>query len=185
VLVSAASGVHVFRASDGVLEPTGYLPGRVAVLGVAALGGVVYLADGTGITVATLDEFGAISEVKRVSVGAAALGVGVDATNEKLLVLSPTKLRRFEIGGNPYAPIVKDSVALSGLLYPKMRVDAAWTYLNGLLGTQTVEATASGLTKRGAHDLRDWVDGRIVREGIAERLAPGCANAYEVWEVAP
>jgi hypothetical protein len=186
VLVAALSGVHVFRAtSDGGLTPTGYLPGRVAVLNLARLGGVVYLADGAGITVAALDENGALFEVKRMSLGALAIGVDVNTTNEKLMVLTPTKLRRFEIGGNPYAPTAKNQVALSGLLYPRMRVDGAWTYLNGLLGTQTVEDAAEGLLKRGPHDLRDWVDGRIVRDGVAERLSPGCANAYEVWEAAP
>lgn len=186
VLVAALSGVHVFRAtSDGGLTPTGYLPGRVAVLNLARLGGVVYLADGAGITVAALDENGALFEVKRMSLGALAIGVDVNTANEKLMVLTPTKLRRFEIGGNPYAPTAKNQVALSGLLYPRMRVDGAWTYLNGLLGTQTVEDAAEGLLKRGPHDLRDWVDGRIVRDGVAERLSPGCVNAYEVWEAAP
>jgi len=186
VLVAALSGVHVFRASaDGLLAPTGYLPGRTAVLDVAALGGVVYLADGAGITVAALDENGALSEVKRLSLGKLVLGVEVNRAGEKLLALTTNKLRRFEIGGNPYAPFEKNSVALSGLLYPWMRVDGAWTYLNGWFGTQTVEGAAAGLMLRGSHDVRDWVDGRIVRDGVAERVAPGCANAYEVWEVEP
>ncbi|MCK9463300.1 MAG: kelch motif-containing protein [Proteobacteria bacterium] len=186
VLVAALSGVHVFRATaDGGLVPTSYLPGRVAVLDVAALGGVVYLADGTGVTVAALDENGALVEVKRLSLGKPVLGVEVNQTGEKMLALTTNKLRRFEIGGNPYAPFEKNSVSVSGLLFPRMRVDGAWTYLNGWFGTQTVEDAAAGLMLRGAHDVRDWVDGRIVRDGVAERVAPGCANAYEVWEVEP
>ncbi|MCK9460851.1 MAG: kelch motif-containing protein [Proteobacteria bacterium] len=184
VLVAALSGVHVFRATDdGLLAPTGYLPGRVAVLDVAALGGAVYLADGAGITVAALDESGALSEVKRLSLGKPVLGVEVNEPGEKLLALTTDKLRRFELGGNPYLPFEKNSVSVSGLLYPWMRADGAWTYLNGWFGTLTVEDSATGLKLRDAHDVRDWVAGRIVRDGVAERVAPGCANAYEVWEV--
>jgi hypothetical protein len=153
------------------------------VLDLAIYGGVVYLADGTGLTIAALDEDGALTEARRIGLGALAIHVDVDSTDGKLMVLTTTSLRRFELGANPYLPTEKNRVGLAGWSYPGMRVDGPWTYLNGFVGTRTVEDAAAGLLSRGPHDLRDWVEGRIVRDGVAERVAPGCANAYEAWEV--
>jgi hypothetical protein len=99
------------------------------------------------------------------------------------MALAPTNLRSLDIGGNPYAPLERCRVAVAGWTYEAMRSEGRWTYLNGLFGTQAVLDVGGVLEKRGAHDVAAWVDGRVVRGDVAERAAPGCANAYEVWEV--
>ena len=184
VIVGALSGAHVFRVEvDGSLESVGYLPGRVAVLDVAISGGVVYLADGAGITIATLEEDGGLYEARRVPLLGVPFRLSVARDGERLMALTPTNLRSLDIGGNPYAAFERSRVAMAGWTYREMRSQGKWTYLNGIFGPQAVLDASDGLERRGAHDVEAWVDGRMVRGDVAERPAPGCANAYEVWGV--
>lgn len=184
VLVGALSGVHVFRSNvDGSLEAAGYLPARVAILDVEVNGGVVYLADGAGITIAMLEENGELYEARRVALLGVPFRLSSAGDGTRLMALTPTNLRSLDIGGNPYEPFERDRVTMAGWTYEAMRSEGRWTYLNGLFGPQAVFDEGDALEKRGAHDVEAWVDGRIVRGDVAERLAPGCANAYEVWEV--
>ena len=55
----------------------------------------------------------------------------------------------------------------------------AWTYLSGL-ATQRLWDGPSGLEKRGPHDVRDWVEGRV-EDGSSAYRVRRLANAFEMW----
>lgn len=180
--VGASSGVHIFSLDDPENpQEVAYTPSYSPVLDMASLENALYLADGQGITVLDVSDPAAPAEVKRVSLGSKlALKVGVDEETRGLLVLTLATLERFSVQANPVNPVFSKRRSLLGALMTEMKVDGRWAYFNGLLSTDTVFWDGLNLVKKGTHDLRDWTDGRALRDGMAERVQP-LQNKYEVW----
>jgi hypothetical protein len=134
-----------------------------------------------GITVLDISNPTAPVEVKRISLGTKlALKVGVDEETRGLLALTPATLERFDVRASSKNPVFSTRRSLLGVLMTEMKVDGRWSYFNGLLSTETVFWNGQTLAKKGQHDLREWVNGRVLRNGKAERIRP-LYNEYEVW----
>jgi hypothetical protein len=187
VLVGSATGVHVFSLTEpwNPVE-VGYMPTYGAVLDIASLDSTVYLADGNGITVATLDETGFLVEVDHVVTGHWVLALDVNAREERLAVLTHNKLRRYELSANPVAPFESATMALvPAWSYTDLKTEGRWTYLTGAAGTSAVyDGGAAGLMEGETHDVTSWVDGRVLRDGVAERVVES-DNSLEVWGETP
>ncbi len=181
--LAAWGGLHVFELSEP-WEPreVAFVPGRGPVLDVEVAGAALYLAEGLGVTVLEVSDPTSPMERRRLGLGTPVLAVGASPEEGRLLALTATKLRSWNVAASPFAPVTGGSLTVAGLLMPEMKVEGRWAYLSGL-GTRAVwDDPVSGLVSKGTHDLRDWVDGRVVRGGRAER-ARKPLNRYELWEV--
>jgi hypothetical protein len=180
-LIGSATGVHVFSLTDPANPAEiSYMPSHGAVIDIAALSGIIYLADGRGITIATLNESGTLTEAKRVNISTLALAVGVNERDGKLVVLTPASLRVYELALDPLAPFEKRRLNMLGLSYLNLIVENRWTYLTGLWTKAVYDGGATGLSNMGPHSVAAWTDGRILRDGVAERV-DWVENALEVW----
>jgi hypothetical protein len=181
--LAAWGGLHVFDLSEP-WEPreVAFVPGRGPVLDVEVAGAAAYLADGPGVTVLDVSDPTSPVERRRINLWTPVLAVGASLEEGRLYALTATKLRPWSIAADPFAPVAGGSLTVAGLLMPEMKVEGCWTYLSDL-GTRAVwDDPVSGLVSKGTHDLRSWVEGRVLREGRAER-ARKLLNRYELWEV--
>ena len=62
----------------------------------------------------------------------------------------------------------------------KMRVQGAWTYIQGERTALYHDDGIDGLSYKWALDLEDWVYGRLLDEGQAEYVNRD-GNMFEVW----
>lgn len=180
--VGATSGVHVFSLEDPwAPEEVAHFVSHGPVLDMAHHRGRLYLADGWGITVVDVSDPVDPIEVGRVGTGMAVWTVGVNARDRAVMALSPTKLLRYDIRSFDRDPVKTGQIGLLGLLFYGMEVEDRWTYLSGLW-TQTVfDDPLTGLSRKGPHGLREWVDGRVIDDGRALRLDL-LGNELELWE---
>jgi hypothetical protein len=105
----------------------------------------------------------------------------VHVKNDRLYVLTPSEVIRYDTMSNPREPVEKDSVRVRGSTYRGMRLDGNWIYLDGNRTESIYDDMESGMTLMGEHDVGDWVQGRIVRDGQAERVRYGSRSSFEVW----
>lgn len=181
--VASFSGVHVFDLSDpSSPDEVGYFASYAPVLDMAFFNGMMYLADGFGITVVDTTDPATPTEVGRVSLGTLVEAVGVNEEGWRLMALTPGVLKKLDLGRDPFEPVVTDSICIAGGLFYDIKVAGDWTYLNGLFTQTVLDEGTTGLSTRGAHDLRDWVDGRVQRGDRAERVR-WLFGEFQVWEV--
>lgn len=182
--VGAWSGVHVFDLAvpyDPVL--VAHYWSYSDVMDMAFHDGVIYLADGLGITVIILNKSTEIEEIERICLGEPVRAVGVNAVDRKLMVLTPFGLRRFEIGINPFRPYELNLLQFSECKhYNWMRVEGPWTYLAGDGKKAVYDNNQGTLVDTGPHHkLGAWVKGRVRYKDRAERIKYN-RNRFEVWE---
>ena len=180
--VASWSGVHVFDLSDPEAPvEVGHFASYAPVIDMALFRGIAYLADGFGITVVSVADPTAPIEVERVPLGTLVEALGVNEESWRLMALTPGSLRKFSLGGNPFRPTETGSVGLAGWSFYEMKVEGRWTYLNGLWTQTVLDEGAGGFSTQGTHDLRAWVNGRILREDRAEHVR-WLFNEFQVWE---
>jgi len=177
-------GLHVFSLEKPWNpQEVAFVPGHGPASDVEVHGRVAYLADGLGITVLDLYDPTVPVERKRLSFWTPAQAIGAAMEEGRLYALKATELRSWNIAANPFNPVPSDTESLAGLLFERMRVEGRWIYLNGLWTQTLYDDPAFGLSKKGQHDLRPWVSGRLLRDGRAERTKNlTCDPVYEVWE---
>jgi hypothetical protein len=179
--VGALSGLHVFSlAEPSNPAEVGYLPASVAVADMAFFGDTLFLADGRWISAVDISDPAAPTERARIDAGAFVRALGVNARDRRLMALTPTKLVRFQMGSRPWQLARTGQIGTLGLLFHELRVEGRWTYLSGLW-TQTVyDDPHTGLSRKGSHDVRPWVDGAVLEQARAVRV-DWTDNAVELW----
>jgi hypothetical protein len=105
----------------------------------------------------------------------------VHVKNDRLYVLTPSEVIRYDTMSNPREPVEKDAVRVRGSTYRGMRLDGNWIYLDGNRTESIYDDKESGMALMGEHDVGDWVQGRVVRDGQAERVRYGSRSSFEVW----
>ena len=96
------------------------------------------------------------------------------------MVLTATRVARYQMGSRPWQLARTGQIGTLGLAFHEMRVEARWTYLSGLW-TQTVfDDPHMGLSRKGSHDVRPWVDGAVLEQARALRIN-WWNNVVELW----
>jgi hypothetical protein len=182
LFVASMRGMHVFSLEDPASPvEVGFLSGYGQVRDIAVSGDIAFLADGKGITVVDVRVPAMPVEIGRINVGKRVDEIELSEKNDRLYVLTPLEVIRYNTMSNPMEPVEKDAVRVRGPTYRGMRLDGNWIYLGGNRTESIYDDRKSGMTLMGEHDVGDWVQGRIVRDGQAERVRYGSRSSFEVW----
>jgi hypothetical protein len=117
-------------------------------------------------------------DLEQVNLAKPVLRLTINRDEASLMALTTSALVKMRLS-NPAAPSEVSRVSLFGLLFPDMKTDGLWTYLNGIT-TLSVWDGPNGLEKRGSHNVREWVAGRIVNDDFAYRIRR-MSNTFEIW----
>jgi len=185
LFAGTASGLHVFDIQEPwAPAEIGYFASFAPVVDLVELKGLIYLAEGNGVTALSLEDPTAPRELDHVPVGWLVTQLEKNETARKLMALTPGGLKRLDVGATPASPKLSAGVSFAGWAMWEMRTEGKWTYLNGPWTETVHDGGEAGLTREGAHDLRAWVDGRILRGSRAQRVRL-LNNDLQVWEVSP
>ena len=184
LFVASMRGMHVFSLEDPASPvEVGFLPGHGKVRDISVSGDIAFLADDKGITVVDIRDPEAPVEIGRKNVGKRVEEIELNEKNGRLYVLTPSEVIRYETMSNPREPIEKDAVRVRGSTYQAMRLDGNWIYLDGIWTESIYDDKKDGMMIMGEHDVSEWVQGRIVRDGQAERVQYKSGSSFEVWGV--
>jgi hypothetical protein len=179
--VGSMSGMHVYSVEDPAdPEEVAYLESYGKVRDIVVAGEIAYLADGWGITIVDVGSPSEPVEVGRRHVGKRVESLELNWGGKSLYALTPFKLQKYDVLSTPKDPVKKEELGILGLAYWDMKADGNWVYLSGLWNKSVYDRKEEGLIKKGGHNVRAWVAGRITRPGQAERIR-GTGNTFEVW----
>lgn len=185
LLAGTASGLHVFDiAEPWTPVEIGYFASYAPVVDLVELKGLIYLAEGNGVTALSMEDPTVPQELSHVPVGCLVTQIEKNEAARKLMVLTPGGVKRLDTGVSPATPKLSASVSMAGWAMWDMRAEGKWTYLVGPWTRTVHDDGVNGLSLGEAHDLRAWVGGRILRGDRAQRVNL-LRNELQVWEVSP